>query len=109
VSGNYRGPFLAGQGVNQGGPLSAKLFNILVDAIVREWLCQLHDSGILDPEELDLLMVVFFAIFYVDDAYLAARDPNFLQVALTSPVSLFKCVGLETNVTKMQTMVCTPG
>jgi hypothetical protein len=88
ASGNYGGPFRAGGGVTQGGPLSAKLFNILVDAVVREWLCQLRDSGIVDPKELDLLMVAFFAIFYVDDAYLAARDPDCLQVALTSLVSL---------------------
>ncbi len=31
--GNYGGPFCAGGGVTQGGPLSAKLFNILVDAV----------------------------------------------------------------------------
>jgi hypothetical protein len=29
--GNYRGLFCAGRGVTQGGALSAKLFNILVD------------------------------------------------------------------------------
>jgi hypothetical protein len=109
ASGNYGGPFCAGQGVTQGGPLSAKLFNILVNAVVKEWLCQLRDNGIVDPEELDLLMAAFFAIFYVDDAYLAARDPNFLQVALASLVSLFKCVGLETIVKETQTMICTPG
>jgi hypothetical protein len=62
----------------------------------------------MDPEELDLLMAAFFAIFYVENAYLATRDPDFLQVALNSLVSLFKRVGLETNVKKMQTMICTP-
>jgi hypothetical protein len=36
ASGNYGGPFCAGQGVTQGGPLSTKLFNILVDTVVRE-------------------------------------------------------------------------
>jgi hypothetical protein len=61
----------------------------------------------VDQEEIDLLMAGFFTIFYVDDAYLAARDPNFLQAALNSLVSLFKHVGLETNVTKMQAMICT--
>jgi hypothetical protein len=40
-----------------GGPLSAKLFKILVDAVVRKWLCQLRDGGIVNPEEVDLLMV----------------------------------------------------
>jgi hypothetical protein len=109
MSGNYGGPFCAGQGVTQGGPLSAKLFNILVDAVVREWLHQLRDGSIVDPEELDLLMAAFFAIFYVDDAYFAARDPDFLQVALNSLVSLFKCIGQETNVKKTQAIICTPG
>jgi hypothetical protein len=79
--------------LNPGGGLFAKLFNILVDTVVREWLCQLCDSGIMDPEEIDLSMAEFFAIFYVDDAYLATRDTNLLQVALTSLVSLFKRVG----------------
>jgi hypothetical protein len=109
VLGYYVGPFCAVQGMTQGGPLSAKLFNLWVDAVVREWLHQLHDCGIVDPEELDLLMVAFFAIFYVDDAYLATRDPNFLQVALNSLISLFKRIGLETNIKKMQAMICTPG
>jgi hypothetical protein len=95
VSGNYGGSFSAGRGVTQGGPLSTKLFNILVDAVVRECLCQLHDGGIVDPEELDLLMAAFFDIFHADAAYLAARDPDFLQVASNSLVSLFKCVGLS--------------
>jgi hypothetical protein len=61
----------------------------------------------MDPEDLDLLMAAFFAIFYVDDTYLAAGDPNFLQVALNSLVSLVKHIGLETNIKKMQTMICT--
>ena len=38
ASGNYGAPFKAGRGVTQGGPLSVKLFNIMVDAVVREWL-----------------------------------------------------------------------
>jgi hypothetical protein len=69
----------------------------LVDAVVREWLHQLCDDGIVDSEEIDLLMAAFFTIFYVDDAYLATRDPDFLQVALTSLVSFFKHLGLEAN------------
>ena len=38
ASGNYGVPFKAGRGVTQGGLLSTKLFNIMVDAVVREWL-----------------------------------------------------------------------
>ena len=35
--GNYGRPFQAGRGVTQGGPLLAKLFNILVDAVAPKW------------------------------------------------------------------------
>jgi hypothetical protein len=38
ASGYYGQPFKAGRGVTQCGPLSAKLFNIVVDAVVREWM-----------------------------------------------------------------------
>ena len=54
-------------------------------------------------------MSTFFAIFYIDNTYLASRDADFLQCALDILVSLFKRVGLETNTSKMQTMICTPG
>jgi hypothetical protein len=43
-------------------------------------------------------MAAFFAIFYVDDAYLALRDPEFLQQALDILVKLFAHVGLKTKV-----------
>ena len=69
--GNYGAPFKAGRGVTQGGPLSAKLFNIVVDAVVREWLRLLREEMAPGPEEeeLDQMMETLFAIFYVDDAY----------------------------------------
>ncbi len=38
ASGYYGTAFKAGGGVTQGGPLSAKLFNFLIDAVVREWI-----------------------------------------------------------------------
>jgi hypothetical protein len=38
ASGYYGTAFKAGCGVTQGRLLSAKLFNILVDAAVREWI-----------------------------------------------------------------------
>ena len=89
--------------------MSAKLFNILVDAVAREWLQILRDESVLGEEAIDLLMATFFAIFYVDDAYLASRDPDFHQRALDVLVNLFVRVGLETNVKKTQMMICMPG
>jgi hypothetical protein len=55
------------------------------------------------------MMVALFAIFYVDDAYVAARDTVFLQCALDILVDTFARVGLETNIAKTQAMICMPG
>jgi hypothetical protein len=77
AKGNYGRPFKAGRGVTQGGPLSAKLFNILVDAVVREWMRLVRET--LDDSDGQLAVRVeeLFAIFYVDDGYLASRDAEF--------------------------------
>ncbi len=56
-----------------------------------------------------VLTATSFAIFYVDNAYLASWDVGFLQHALTFLVDLLQRVGLRTNTSKMQTMICTPG
>ncbi len=106
---NYGTAFKAGHGVTQGDPPSTKLFNILVDTIIGEWIQQLWEGGDHKEEELVEFMVTFFAIFYIDDAYLASRDAGFLQHVLTLLVHLFERVGFQTNMSKMQTMICTPG
>jgi hypothetical protein len=81
----------------QGGPLSTKLFIILVDAVAREWVRQLQEKSELEEEVITKLMPAFFAIFYVDDAYLASQDPEFLQWALDILVNLFARAGLKTT------------
>jgi hypothetical protein len=60
---NYGMPFQAGWGITHGGPLSAKLFNVLVDAIAQEWLQELWEGSALEPDEINCLMATFFAIF----------------------------------------------
>ena len=60
ASGNYGVPFKAGRGVTQGGPLSAKLFNILVDAVAQEWLAQLLQGATQDHEEGYLAELMHF-------------------------------------------------
>ena len=47
---------------------------------------------------MDNLVSTFFAIFYVDDAYLASRDTEILQRALDILVSLFERVGGDEHV-----------
>ena len=57
--GNYGRPFQAGRGVTQGGPLSAKLFNILVDAVAWEWrrlMQETLDFGDMEEEEREAML-----------------------------------------------------
>jgi hypothetical protein len=109
AAGNYGTAFKAGRSVTQGGPLSAKLFNIMVNAVVQEWFHQLWLGREYDETKFAEYITTLFAIFYVDDAYLASWDPEFLQYVLTHLVCLFERIGLQTNMTKTQTMICTPG
>ncbi len=109
AKGNYGRPSKASCGVTLGGPLSAKLFNIIIDTVVREWLRlmpeTLDDSGGYLTNQIEAL----FATFYVDDGYIAPRDAEFLQVALDILIQTFKRIGLATNTKKTHAMVCTPG
>ncbi len=107
AKGNYGRPFKAGRGVTKGGPLSTKLFNIIVDTVVRKWMKLMCET--LDDSAGDLTdqIKALFAIFYVDDGYIASRDAEFLQEALDILVETFKRVGLATNTNKTQAMVCT--
>jgi hypothetical protein len=98
-----------GCGVTQGSPLSAKLFNVIVDAVVREWFQVLREESELEGEELDEMMDALFAIFYIDYVYIAARDPVIIQREIDGLVSTFEHVGLKTNITKRKAMICTPG
>jgi hypothetical protein len=108
AAGNYGTAFKAGRGDTQGGPISAKLFNILVNAVMREWVRQLKEDRDYEEGELAVLTTTFFEIFYVNEVYLASRDAVFLQHVLTLLVDLFQRVGLQTNTSKTQTMICTP-
>ena len=97
--------------MTQGGPLSISplIFNIMVDAIVREWLRQ-----VLGAEAARYgcgkATCTLMAIFYADDAMLASRDPEQLQAALDIIVGQFEHVGLRTNTTKTKkVMTCVPG
>ena len=65
----------------------------MVDAVARKWFRELREGGGYEVWELDDLVSTFFAIFYVDNAYLASRDTEFLQRVLDILVSLFDRVG----------------
>jgi hypothetical protein len=94
--------------VTQGVPLSSLIFNVVVNAVVREWLRRTLD----DEAARDGLTMAQSATpivsFYVDDGVLSARDPVWLQSALNILITLFEQVGLETNTKKTQVMTCIP-
>ena len=108
AGGRYGTPFQAFRGVTQGGPLSPRIFNVMVDAVVRAWISQMLGAEAAEHgygEELRKIL----AIFYTDDALLASRDPALLQEALDVMVELFERVGLRTNTAKTKVMICVPG
>jgi hypothetical protein len=109
VKGTYSRPFKACRGVTQGGPLLAKLFNILANAVVREWMRL--TPAIIDNTDGNLAECIegLFAVFYIDYGYIASRNAELLQEALDILIKTFKCIGLATNTKKTQAMVCTPG
>ncbi len=109
AKGNYGRPFKAGHGVTQGGLLSVKLFNILANAVVREWMRLMRATINNADSDLDECTAGLFAVFYINDGYIASCGVEFLQEALNILVKTFKCVGLATNTKKTQAMVCTPG
>ena len=52
----------------------AKLFNIFINAVVRKWMrimCEMPDDS---HGELAAQVEALFAIFYVDDGYIASID-----------------------------------
>ena len=66
-SGGYFGePFHAWRGVRQGDIISPVIFNIVVDAIVREWYA--YEFGTVIEDTLQ-------TTFYADDGRLSGTDP----------------------------------
>jgi hypothetical protein len=93
----------------QGGPLSSLIFNVVVGAVIREWLWRRFDveaarSGLM-IEQTAVQMVSC----YVDNGVLSALDPMWLQSTFNVLIILFKRVGLKTNAKKTQVMMCIPG
>jgi hypothetical protein len=108
-TGRYYGSvFSAGRGVTQGGPFSPRIFNVVVDAVVREWLRQSLGEEAARHGLGDLVKTIMVA-FYADDGVLSARCPEWLQESFTTLVGLFERVGLRTNSQKTKVMTCVPG
>ncbi len=108
AEGNYGESFNAARGITQGGPLLSLMFNVCVDAIVREWLCQMLDKDIARDGTGNQAAKILVA-FYVDDGLIASCDPFGLQELFDILIRLFEQIRLFTNVSKTKVMVCIPG
>ncbi len=99
--------FIAYRGVTQGPPLSSLMFNVCVDAVIREWFWRTMNKkaahGIFAEASREIVA------FFVDDRVVGLRDPVWLQGALDILVKLFESIGLRTNPDKTKVMTCVPG
>ena len=104
AAGCFGFPFKAGRSVAQGGPVSPTIFNLMVDAIIREW------EQLLIIRRIPLGQIrTLIAVFHTDNRLIASRNPKTLQTAVDLLIGLFDRVGLQTNNTKTEVMVFVPG
>jgi hypothetical protein len=78
---------------------------VVIDAVVREWLCQLLGKE-AERHGLGDLVKTKRVAFYADDGVLSARCPEWLQESFTILVGLFERVGLCTTAQKKKVMTC---
>jgi hypothetical protein len=107
AGGSFGKPFAAFRGVTQGGPLSSIMFNVCVDAVIREWLRWTINedaaSGVFSEACREIVA------FFIDDRLVRSRDPIWLQSTMEVLVTLFEGIGLRTNHDKTKVMTCVPG
>ena len=107
AGGYYRAALQGAHGVTQGDPLSPTIFNVVVDAVVRNWvavvIASAEEQGERGKEGRNQ-----DSLLYADDDMVSSSDPRWLQGAIDTLVGLFDRVGLRTNVGKTVGMVCRP-
>jgi hypothetical protein len=97
-SGFFGNPFRATRGVRQGDIMSPIIFNIICDAVIREWEAQLNQ---------DNQSVQIRTQFYADDGLLSGEDPLETQRALDIFTNIFAQVGLKMNAVKTKVLSMT--
>jgi hypothetical protein len=100
-SGYFGKPFQASRGVRQGDIVSPIIFNIVADAIIRDWEVQMVKNSVGRRETVSQ--------FYADDGVLCGEDPKEVQRSLDLFTDGFARVGLKMNVAKTEAMIMKGG
>ena len=107
AGGYYRAALKGARDVTQGDPLPPTIFNVVVDAVLQNWVTVMTESAEerggrgQEGRHQNLL-------FYVDDGMVALSDLRWFQGDFSTLVGLFGKVGLNNNVGKIVGMVCRP-
>ena len=78
--------------------MSPRIFNLMVDAVIREWLRQVLGDRVT-ADGIGTQIRLLLAAFYANDGLVQSRDPEFLEFSFDILVGLFERVGLRTNTT----------
>ena len=100
-AGFFGKPFRARRGVRQGDIMSPIIFNIVADAVIREWEVLVEEDENIDS--------IIGSLFYADDGVLSGNDALDIQKAMNILTNVFSRVGLQMNATKTKAMVMTGG
>jgi hypothetical protein len=79
--GHFSEPFQATRWVPQGDITSLNIFNIVVDAVIRYWLTLVLDDG-SEYDGFGRTVREQLVLFYVNDGLIAARNHEWLQMAM---------------------------
>ena len=94
--------------VTQEDPVSLKIFNIVVDAVVRAVMLE-----VCGPQEANngfgWAAGEHNFVLFADYGQIAGRNPIWVQTTLTAMLRRFERVGLQTNLGKTKATVCTLG
>jgi hypothetical protein len=84
------------------------MFNVCVDAVVRELLHQMLDEDAARDRTSNGVAEILVTI-YVNNRLLASWDPVWLQELFHILIGLFERIGLFASAAKTKVVVCIPG
>ena len=96
-AGCYSDSFEVDCGVTQGDPDSPIIFNVIVDAVLRQWEIDMEEHGINIGD--------LYLGFYADDGLLAGENPEEIKFGLEKIDEMFGRMGLRLNDDKTKYMV----